>query len=149
MTPKYGNPTKVLFSFDRRSVDVTTQSACFYLTMLLGLTFHFHLFVNLRFSFVCAFSFIDCMVFPTGYWNGWATFIASIVFIGFMTAIIGDLAEGLGCTVGLKATVTAISFVAVGTSLPGLRSIAVTTIDDLGSGILKSSILDFDIYQLF
>ena len=89
------------------------------------------------------------MVFPTGYWNGWATFIASIVFIGFMTAIIGDLAEGLGCTVGLKATVTAISFVAVGTSLPGLRSIAVTTIDDLGSGILKSSILDSDIYQLF
>ena len=39
-----------------------------------------------------------------------------------MTAIIGDLAEGLGCTVGLKATVTAISFVAVGTSLPGLTT---------------------------
>jgi solute carrier family 8 (sodium/calcium exchanger) len=33
--------------------------------------------------------------------------------------VIGDLASHFGCTVGLKDGVTAISFVALGTSLPG------------------------------
>ncbi len=57
----------------------------------------------------------------TDYWHGWAAFLMSIVMIGFLTALIGDVAAALGCTIGLKDTVTAISFVAVGTSLPGLR----------------------------
>ena len=35
-----------------------------------------------------------------------------------MTAIIGDLASFFGCTVGLKDSVTAITIVALGTSLP-------------------------------
>ena len=39
--------------------------------------------------------------------------------IGVLTAVIGDLASHFGCTVGLKDSVTAISFVALGTSLPG------------------------------
>ena len=39
--------------------------------------------------------------------------------IGCLTALIGDLASSFGCTVGLKDSVTAISFVALGTSLPG------------------------------
>ena len=40
--------------------------------------------------------------------------------IGFLTAIIGDLASIFGCLVGLPDTVTAITFVAVGTSVPDL-----------------------------
>ena len=56
---------------------------------------------------------------PTEYWNGWACFIVSISVIGFLTAIIGDLASHFGCTVGLRDTVTAVVFVALGTSLPG------------------------------
>ena len=52
--------------------------------------------------------------------GGWLTFISSIVVIGILTAIVGDLANHFGCTVGLKDTLTAITFVAVGTSLPGL-----------------------------
>lgn len=56
---------------------------------------------------------------PTEYWNGWACFIVSIFVIGFLTAIIGDLASHFGCTVGLRDTVTAVVFVALGTSLPG------------------------------
>jgi len=40
--------------------------------------------------------------------------------IGVLTAVIGDLASHFGCTIGLKDSVTAISFVALGTSLPGL-----------------------------
>lgn len=56
---------------------------------------------------------------PTEYWNGWACFLISVVVIGFLTAIIGDIASHFGCTVGLKDTVTAVVFVALGTSLPG------------------------------
>ncbi|XP_045895677.1 sodium/calcium exchanger 2a isoform X1 [Micropterus dolomieu] len=55
---------------------------------------------------------------PTEYWNGWACFLVSISVIGFLTAIIGDLASHFGCTIGLKDTVTAVVFVALGTSLP-------------------------------
>jgi len=39
--------------------------------------------------------------------------------IGVLTAVIGDLASSFGCTIGLKDAVTAISFVALGTSVPG------------------------------
>lgn len=46
-------------------------------------------------------------------------FVCSIILIGFFTAIIGDLANYFGCSVGLKDAVTAISFVAMGTSVPG------------------------------
>lgn len=51
--------------------------------------------------------------------DGYASFIVSILLIGVLTAIIGDLSSHLGCTVGLKDSVTAIAFVALGTSIPG------------------------------
>lgn len=55
---------------------------------------------------------------PTDILGGWACFWVSITIIGLLTALIGDLASFFGCTVGLKDSVTAISFVALGTSLP-------------------------------
>ncbi|XP_032980576.1 sodium/calcium exchanger 1 isoform X6 [Rhinolophus ferrumequinum] len=55
---------------------------------------------------------------PTEYWNGWACFIVSILMIGVLTAFIGDLASHFGCTIGLKDSVTAVVFVALGTSVP-------------------------------
>ncbi|XP_039530108.1 sodium/calcium exchanger 1a isoform X4 [Pimephales promelas] len=55
---------------------------------------------------------------PTDYWNGWACFIVSIVMIGVLTAFIGDIASHFGCTIGLKDSVTAVVFVALGTSVP-------------------------------
>uniref|UniRef100_A0A3B1J4A5 Sodium/calcium exchanger membrane region domain-containing protein n=1 Tax=Astyanax mexicanus TaxID=7994 RepID=A0A3B1J4A5_ASTMX len=58
---------------------------------------------------------------PTDYWNGWACFVVSICMIGLLTAFIGDLASHFGCTVGLKDSVTAVVFVALGTSVPGER----------------------------
>lgn len=57
---------------------------------------------------------------PTDYWNGWACFVISIVVIGLLTAVIGDLASHFGCTIGLKDSVTAVVFVALGTSVPGV-----------------------------
>lgn len=58
---------------------------------------------------------------PTEYCHGWACFIVSILIIGMLTAIIGDLASHFGCTIGLKDSVTAVVFVAFGTSVPGER----------------------------
>lgn len=50
--------------------------------------------------------------------GGWPLFIASLCVIGVITALVGELAKLLGCAIGLKDTVTAISVVAIGTSLP-------------------------------
>lgn len=55
---------------------------------------------------------------PTDYWGGWACFVTSILLIGVLTAFVGDLASHFGCTIGLKDSVTAISLVALGTSIP-------------------------------
>ncbi|XP_078592714.1 sodium/calcium exchanger 3-like isoform X1 [Branchiostoma floridae x Branchiostoma japonicum] len=67
---------------------------------------------------------------PTDYWGGWACFIVSIIWIGILTALIGDLASGFGCTVGLKDAVTAISFVALGTSVPDTFASKVAAVQD-------------------
>ncbi|RWS03717.1 sodium/calcium exchanger 3-like protein, partial [Dinothrombium tinctorium] len=55
----------------------------------------------------------------TDYLDGWVCFVVSILVIVILTAIIGDLASHLGFTINLKDTVTAIAFVALGTSVPG------------------------------
>jgi hypothetical protein len=53
-------------------------------------------------------------------YNGYPTFLISIIFIGLCTAVIGDIAGHLGCFIYLKDTVNAIAFVALGTSVPGI-----------------------------
>uniref|UniRef100_A0A915A8H3 Calx-beta domain-containing protein n=1 Tax=Parascaris univalens TaxID=6257 RepID=A0A915A8H3_PARUN len=55
---------------------------------------------------------------PTVYMKGWLCFFVAIFMIGILTAIIGDLASHFGCTVRLKDSITAISLVAMGTSVP-------------------------------
>ena len=40
-----------------------------------------------------------------------------------LTALIGDFASHVGCTIGLKDTITAIGFVALGTSVPGNKGV--------------------------
>ena len=57
---------------------------------------------------------------PTDIWGGWACFVVSIIMIGVLTAFIGDIASHFGCTIGLADSVVAITFVALGTSLPGM-----------------------------
>ena len=51
--------------------------------------------------------------------NGYLTFVFSILMIGLVTAVIGDVAGHLGCFIFLKDSVNAIAFVALGTSVPG------------------------------
>jgi len=55
---------------------------------------------------------------PTDYCGGWGTFFFSLVFIGLVTALISDLAGFVGCALGICDSITAITFVALGTSLP-------------------------------
>ncbi|KAK6050000.1 Sodium/calcium exchanger protein [Cooperia oncophora] len=50
--------------------------------------------------------------------------------IGLLTAVIGDLASHFGCTVGLKDAVTAISLVAMGTSVPDTFASKTAAIQD-------------------
>lgn len=56
---------------------------------------------------------------PPPHWGGGIpAFLAAICFIGALTAVVGEIAGAMGCVMGLKPGVTAITFVAIGTSLP-------------------------------
>lgn len=55
---------------------------------------------------------------PAHYYGGIPCFFISLAFIGFVTFIVGEFANLFGCVLGIKPGVTAITFVALGTSLP-------------------------------
>ncbi|XP_063232108.1 sodium/calcium exchanger 3 isoform X3 [Bacillus rossius redtenbacheri] len=67
---------------------------------------------------------------PTDMLNGYVCFVVSIFGVGCLTAVIGDVASHFGCTVGLKDAVTAIAFVALGTSVPDTFASKVAAIQD-------------------
>lgn len=87
---------------------------------------------------------------PTEYWNGWACFFVSISLIGVLTAVTGDLASHFGCTIGLKDSVTAVVFVALGTSVPGWclsissnRGLVLGFLCFFGGGLQQKQLLTF------
>lgn len=55
---------------------------------------------------------------PVHWGGGWPAFCIALVFIGVVTAIVGEVATLFGCVVGVPDSITAITFVALGTSLP-------------------------------
>ncbi|TRY71768.1 hypothetical protein TCAL_04773 [Tigriopus californicus] len=57
---------------------------------------------------------------PAAYMGGWPTFICSLIGTGLLITIIADLASHLGCAIYLKDSVTAVTILALGTSVPGL-----------------------------
>jgi solute carrier family 8 (sodium/calcium exchanger) len=61
---------------------------------------------------------VFALIPPRKMCGGWPCFIIALVFIGIITAIVGEAATVFGCVIGLKPAITAISFVALGTSLP-------------------------------
>ncbi|KAK2512102.1 hypothetical protein Q9966_016474 [Columba livia] len=67
---------------------------------------------------------------PTAYCSGWACFGVSILLLALLTALIGDLAAHFGCTVGLKDSVNAVVFVALGTSIPDTFASKVAALQD-------------------
>jgi len=60
------------------------------------------------------------LVPPTSLFGGWACFVMSLVYIAFLSALLSDLAEMFGCLLSAPSIVTAITFVALGTSMPDL-----------------------------
>lgn len=72
---------------------------------------------------LCHFSTIGwkilfALIPPCEWGGGWPAFFVALIFIGGITAIVAEVATVLGCTLGLKPAVTAITLVAIGTSLP-------------------------------
>mmetsp|Transcript_76032 Transcript_76032/g.180947 ORF Transcript_76032/g.180947 Transcript_76032/m.180947 type:complete len:844 (+) Transcript_76032:126-2657(+) len=58
------------------------------------------------------------LVPPTDFCGGWVCFCCSLLMIGGVTAVVGDMAALLGCVMDVPDEITAITFVALGTSLP-------------------------------
>jgi len=58
------------------------------------------------------------LVPPTEYCGGWLCFVSALMMIGLLTLIVGDLAGLVGCVLEVPDEITAITFVALGTSLP-------------------------------
>jgi solute carrier family 8 (sodium/calcium exchanger) len=55
---------------------------------------------------------------PPAIAGGYPAFYISLGFIGLLTAIVGDAASMFGCVLSIPDEITAITFVALGTSLP-------------------------------
>jgi len=55
---------------------------------------------------------------PVDYCGGWACFCGALCMIAVITAIVGDMANLVGCCLDMYPETAAITFVALGTSLP-------------------------------
>jgi len=55
---------------------------------------------------------------PRRYGGGWVAFVVALAEIGFITFLVANVAGVLGCALYLPQSVTAITLVALGTSLP-------------------------------
>ena len=62
--------------------------------------------------------FLFATIPPPNMSDGKWCFVISLSYIGCVTLVIGEVATVLGCVAGIKESVTAITFVALGTSLP-------------------------------
>lgn len=57
---------------------------------------------------------------PVSWGGGYPAFCVALTFIGLIVVVVGDVAAMFGCLVGIPKSVTAITLVALGTSLPDL-----------------------------
>merc|ERR1711865_766817 len=67
---------------------------------------------------------------PTCYADGWVTFCVALAFVGLLTAFVADIAGIFGCLLGLQDSITAITFVALGTSLPDTFASKTAAVND-------------------
>lgn len=74
--------------------------------------------------------FVFAFVPPAPICGGWPCYLVSFCIIGLLTCVIADLATLFGCAVGMKDEVTAITVVAMGTSLPDLFSAKIVAVQD-------------------
>ena len=76
------------------------------------------LFECILFVLMVPWRLLFALVPPPALWGGWPCFAASLMGIGFQVVLINDFASQMGCQMYIKKPVTAITFVALGTSLP-------------------------------
>jgi solute carrier family 8 (sodium/calcium exchanger) len=67
---------------------------------------------------------------PTEFCGGKLCFVCSLFMIGLCTALLGDLANLLGCALSMPPSICAITFVALGTSLPDTFASKTAAIED-------------------
>jgi len=67
---------------------------------------------------------------PTEFCGGKVCFACALFMIGVCTAFLGDLANLLGCALGIAPSICAITFVALGTSLPDTFASKTAAIQD-------------------
>mmetsp|Transcript_59858 Transcript_59858/g.118671 ORF Transcript_59858/g.118671 Transcript_59858/m.118671 type:complete len:698 (-) Transcript_59858:52-2145(-) len=67
---------------------------------------------------------------PPQLMGGWLCFWVALAQLGLLTAVIVDLAELFGCVADVKDSITAISFVALGTSMPDFFASKIAAIQD-------------------
>ena len=73
------------------------------------------------------------LVPPPHMCNGYACFFCALGMIGTVTYVVGEYANMFGCVLGIKPAITAITFVALGTSLPDtFASMAAATAEKYG-----------------
>lgn len=76
-------------------------------------------YTDATFHMVCIGWKIFFALIPPAHWiGGWACFLGCLCFIGIVTAVVGEFANLFGCVLGIEPSITAITFVALGTSLP-------------------------------
>lgn len=61
---------------------------------------------------------IFLLVPPGSLWGAWPQFVCSLIGIALVTIVINDAASLLGCSLGMADDITALTLVALGTSLP-------------------------------
>jgi len=69
-------------------------------------------------TFAIVWKLLLVLIPPSKYGGGWPAFVAAIFCIGMLTVVVADLATLLGCCLGIPDGVTAITLVAMGTSVP-------------------------------
>jgi solute carrier family 8 (sodium/calcium exchanger) len=67
---------------------------------------------------------------PTEFCGGKVCFVCALFMIGVCTALLGDLANLLGCALDIPPSICAITFVALGTSLPDTFASKTAAIQD-------------------
>jgi len=75
--------------------------------------------IDAFFQFACiGWKLFFAVIPPPHMYGGWACFVVALAMIGLCTFVVGEFATLFGCSLGILPSVTAISFVALGTSLP-------------------------------
>ena len=68
--------------------------------------------------FTVYWNFIFAVVPPVHWGGGWPAFAIALTFIGVITLVVAEVAILFGCVMGIPNSVTGITIVALGTSLP-------------------------------